>query len=64
MAGGPAVKMSVESQSRAVIDAWGRAAVLRCVVKGIAPKLREAILRQTFRGSPVEKRKARQDSKP
>lgn len=47
----------------AVIDAWGRAAVLRCMVIGIAPKLVEVILRQTFQGSPIEKREARQDSK-
>lgn len=47
----------------AVIDAWGCAAVLHCMVIGIAPKLREVILRQTFQGSPIEKRKARQDSK-
>lgn len=29
-------------------ELWGRAAVLRCVAIGIAPKLREVILRQTF----------------
>lgn len=41
---------------RAVVDAWARAAVRRCMVIGSAPKLREVIFRQTFGGSPVEKR--------
>lgn len=32
---------------RAVIDAWGRAAVRPCMVLGSAPKLRGVVLRQT-----------------